>query len=176
MNYVIADNYLCLFALLEMILKQNNVNISQYELAEKAGITVPDGYKTEIKNVKYSSIQNDYGVAISTSLLQEIFDDVSVDIHVSYLDGLHTDEVGLTSVLRKRLAEGQYVILTFSYGVLYNKEQYADLGHASLLKKVLDEDWIQIYDPGPDSPGIKDVRISDMYEAMRKKGGAYFLD
>ena len=50
MNYVIADNYLCLFALLEMILKQNNVNISQYELAEKAGITVPDGYKTEIKN------------------------------------------------------------------------------------------------------------------------------
>mgnify|MGYP001623916107 CR=1 FL=1 len=52
---------------------------------------------------------------------------------------------------------------------------YFDLGHVSLLEQVINDDLIQVYDPGPDAPGKKNVRISDMYDAMRKKGGLYIF-
>ena len=175
MHYVVADNYLCLFALLEMILKEKGINISQYELAEKIGITIPNGYQSKVKNVKYSTLQNDYGAIVTTDSLREIFDKAQIDMKVSYLDVFHTNEIDLISILNQQLSENRYVIFAFSYGILYNKLSYVNLGHVSLLQEVLDDDWIKIYDPGPDNSGIKKVRISDIYEAMRRKGGMYFL-
>lgn len=175
MDYVVADNYLCFLALLEMILKEKGINISQYDLAEKVGVTVPEGYHTIIKNIRYSTTQNDYGVAITPYALQEVFNELKINIQVSYLDALHINEMALDSILYQRLSEDQYIIFAFSYGVLYNKETYYDLGHVSLLQEFISNDRIRIYDPGPNAPGIKDVRLSDMYDAMRRKGGIIFL-
>ena len=81
----------------------------------------------------------------------------------------------MAELLQEYLSQGKHVVFAFSYGVLYNKNPYFDLGHVSLLEQVINEDLIQVYDPGPDAPGKKNVRISDMYDAMRKKGGLYIF-
>lgn len=175
MDYIIADNYLCFLALLEMILRAKGIIISQYDLAEKYGVTVPIGYVTNIKNVKYSAVQDDLGVIITPKSLQQFLNDLNCDMEVSFLSALHTNEFELGSILRLHLAKGKFVIFAFSYGVLYSNESYYDLGHVSLLHEIVNDDLLQIYDPGPDSPGIKNAKISDMYDAMRKKGGIYIL-
>ena len=51
MKNVIAENYLCFPALLEMIINDAfDMNISQFEIAEYFGIVVPCGYKRIINN------------------------------------------------------------------------------------------------------------------------------
>lgn len=175
MNYVIADNYLCFLALLEMILSEKGLCISQYDLAEFTGIVVPEECSVSIKNVRFSTKQNDYGVSASPMLLQEVFRELGIAIDVLYLDALQIDELELDVLLYQYISQGKYVIFAFSYGVLYNKASYFDLGHVSLLEQIFGDDLIQIYDPGPNNPGKKNVRVSDMYAAMRKKGGLYIL-
>ena len=72
MKYVIAENYLCFLSLLEMIIEDaTSLKMTQQDLAEEFGITVPHGYKTEFNNIKFSSVENDYGVQISEEKLQE---------------------------------------------------------------------------------------------------------
>ena len=175
MNYVVADNYLCVLALLEMIIKEKGIPISQYDLAEITGVVVPDGYSLSIKNIRYSANQNDYGVCISPQILYQLFSQLGLILDVSYIDALRINELELDIILKQFISQGKYVMLAFSYGVLYNKMSYRTLGHVALLEQVINDDLIQIYDPGPDSPGIKNVRLSTMYDAMRYKGGLYIV-
>ena len=43
MNYVVADNYLCFLALLEMILREKGVRIPPADLAEMTRVVIPAG-------------------------------------------------------------------------------------------------------------------------------------
>lgn len=175
MNYVVADNYLCFLALLEMILREKGARITQYDLAEMTSVVIPEGYSVRIKNVRYSTCQDDYGVSVTPPTLRKVFSELGISIDVLYLDALRINEFELDELLQEYLSQGKYVVFAFSYGVLYNKNPYFDLGHVSLLEQVINDDLIQVYDPGPDAPGKKNVRISDMYDAMRKKGGLYIF-
>ena len=175
MDYVIADNYLCSLALLEMILKENGRNISQYDLAEIVGITVPEKYSGSVKNIVYSHDLNNYGVNLTPEKLCQFFAKNGVAVDVIYLDALRINEIELNVILEKYIEQGKYVVFAFSYGVLYGKTLLSNLGHVSLLERVISDDIIQIYDPGPDNSGVKCVRISDMYDAMRQKGGLYIF-
>lgn len=175
MNYVVADNYLCFLALLEMILREKGAKITQYDLAEMTSVVIPENYSVSIKNIRYSTSQNEYGVSVTPTMLRKIFSELGISIDVLFLDALQINEFELDKSLQAYLSQGKYVVFAFSYGVLYNKNSYFDLGHVSLLEQVINDDLIQVYDPGPDDPGKKNVRISDMYDAMRRKGGLYIL-
>lgn len=177
MNYVIAKNYLCFLTLLEMIIEDfANIKITQQNIAEEFGITVPYGYKTEVNNVRFSSVENDFGVEISEKNLQNYFDKENLGLRVKYIDGLRISELDLDFRLKKYLEEQKYVILAYSYGILYNNYRYDSLGHVALLEKVIEDDVIQVYDPGPDKAGSKKINIFKMYDAMKKKGGLYLID
>ena len=177
MKYVIAENYLCFLSLLEMIIEDaTSLKMTQQDLAEEFGITVPHGYKTEFNNIKFSSVENDYGVQISEEKLQEFFDEKGIELRIKYIDGTRINELDLDVRFAKYLKEKKYVILAYSYGVLYNKSNHNSLGHVALLEKVIGEYIIQIYDPGPDEAGVKKMGILKMYDAMRQKGGLYIID
>lgn len=177
MKYVIAENYLCFLSLLEMIIEDaTGLKITQQDLAEEFGIIVPHGYNIGINNIKFSSVENDYGVKISEEKLQEFFDEKEIGLRIKYLDGTRINELDLDVRFARYLKEKKYVILAYSYGILYNKFNHDSLGHVALLEKVSGEDIIQIYDPGPDEAGVKEISILKMYDAMRKKGGLYIID
>lgn len=177
MKYVVAENYFCFLALLEMIIEDyTSIKITQQDMAEEFGIIVPEGYNASIKNIKYSSVENDYGVKISEEKLQKFFDENGISLSVKYIDGIRINETDFDVRLAKYLKTNKYVIFAFSYGMLYNKNNHSGLGHVSLLEKVIREDIIQIYDPGPDEVGVKETSIFKMYDAMRTKGGLYVID
>lgn len=177
MKYVTAENYLCFLALLEMIIDDYiSSKITQQDLAEKFGIIVPQNHKIAIKNKEFSAEENDYGVKISEEKLQDFFDKNGIGLKVKYIDGTRISELDLDARLAKYLRENKYVILAYSYGVLYNKCDHDSLGHVALLEEVCGEDTVRIYDPGPDAAGVKEVNILKIYDAMRKKGGLYIFD
>lgn len=177
MKYVIAENYLCLLSLLEMIIEDaTGLKITQRDLAEEFGITVPQDYKTELRNIKFSSVENDYGVEISEDKLQEFLDKKGIGLKARFIDGICINELDFDERLARYLEEKKYVILAYSYGELYNKCNHAILGHVALLQKVIGEGSIRIYDPGPDEAGIKEISIFKMYDAIRRKGGLYIID
>lgn len=115
-------------------------------------------------------IKNDYGIKISEDKLQEFFNEKGIWLRIKYLDGIRINELDLDV----RFARYLYVILAYSYGVLYNKSNH-NTGHLALLEKVSGKDIIQIYDPGSDEVGIKELSILKMYDAM-KKGRVYIID
>ena len=88
MNYVVADNYLCFLALLEMILREKGARITQYDLAEMTSVVIPEGYSVRINNVRYSTCQDDYGVSVTPPTLRKIFSELGISIDVLYLDCL----------------------------------------------------------------------------------------
>lgn len=170
MKYVLAENYLCFLTLLEMIIDDStSYKITQHDIAEGFGIVVPQGYKININNVNFSSEENDYGVRISEKKLQDFFNMKGIRLNVKYLDGTRINEFDFDTRLARYLKENKYVIFAYSYGVLYNKRNHGSLGHVALLEKVCGENIIQIYDPGPDEVGIKEINILKMYDAMKKK-------
>ncbi|MDO5156389.1 MAG: hypothetical protein Q4D51_10535 [Eubacteriales bacterium] len=177
MNYVIAENYLCFLALLEMVIYEaTGLKITQRQLAEEFGIIVPYGCKININNIMYSYVENDLGVMISEKRLQTFFDKNGIGLRIKYIDAIHINELDIDVRFGKYLREKKYVILAYSYGMLYNKFNHSSLGHVALLEEVRGEDIIQIYDPGPDEAGVKEISILRMYDAMRKKGGLYIID
>lgn len=177
MKYIVAENYLCFLSLLEMIIKDATAfNINQYDIAEELGIVVPYNYNIKISNIKYSNIDNDYGVNLSEEILQRFFTKKGIGLRTKYVDGLRINELEFDSELDKYIKEGKYVIFAFSYGFLYNLNNSITLGHAVLLEKVLDDNTIEIYDPGPDGSGHKKISILKMCYAMRIKGGIYIID
>lgn len=177
MKYVVAENYLCFMALLEMIIEDSiGIRISQRDLAEEFSVTVPVDYVTDIKNVKYSSVENDYGVQVTEKKLQSFFNKNKLELSVKYIDGIHINELELDERFAKYLKEEKYVIFAHSYGSLYNKENCNNLGHVALLENIIRDGVVQIYDPGPDEAGIKQVNILKIYDAMRIKGGIYIID
>lgn len=177
MEHVIADNYLCFLSLLEMIIwDSTSLRLTQHSLVEEFGIIVPYGYTTSYKNVKFSSVENDYGVHISEEELQRFFNKRRINLRIKYIDSTRINELDLDVRFERYLEEKKYVILAYSYGTLYNKPDHINLGHVALLEKVIGEDIIQIYDPGPDKAGIKNISILKMYDAMRRKGGIYTIE
>lgn len=106
MKYVIAENYLCFLSLLEMIIEDaTGLKITQQDLAEEFGIIVPHGYNIGINNIKFSSVENDYGVKISEEKLQEFFDEKEIGLRIKYLDGTRINELDLNVRFARYLKE-----------------------------------------------------------------------
>lgn len=176
MKYVIAENYLCFLALLEMIIGDATLsNVTQQEIAEELGVVVPYGYETDIKNKKYSNIENDYGVNVSEEAVQNLFVKMKLNLSIKYIDGVRLNEIDLDCKLTRYIKERKYIIFAFSYGALYDKKEHINLGHTVLLENLVDDNIIQIYDPGPDASGQKRINIFKMYDAMKVKGGLYII-
>ena len=93
---------------------------------------------------------------------------------VKYIEGIHINEMEIDERFERYLDEGKYIVFAYSYGTLYNK--HGSLGHVALVKQVVRDGIIQIYDPGPDGAGEKEVSVSKMYDAMRVKGGIYIFN
>ncbi len=174
-RYVIADNYLCFCALIEMILDDSyGIKVSQYELAEVFGVTFPTGTKTIIKNAKYSDKDNELGLHICLEEINHYFEINNIRLKLSYrhINQFDTDEIDEFNKISFR--KNKYIIYAFCYGKLFNKIDLYDIGHSVLLEEVLSDRIIKIYDPGPVGYGSKDVSRYEMYDAMRSGSNRLF--
>lgn len=173
MKYIVAENYLCFLALLEMIIQDfSKSRCSQIELAEIFGITVPCEYKGLVKNITYTSEENNYGVHLTQDKLQAFLVSHNIPLNVRYISSCYLSEMDIDYTISKLQKEYKYIIFTYSYGALYKKSEYMDLGHVGFLESIKN-DTVLMYDPGPSEPGIKEINVDDLFYAMKKKGGIY---
>lgn len=178
MNAIVAKEYLCFDALLEMIVADVGVSsyFSQSFFAELFGITVPIGEQISIKNVRYSENIEECGTYISVMDINDFFQKNSVPLHISFVDSNCLNEMTFGEFIMSK-SKSTYIVFAFCYGVLYNEPQNNDVGHVVLLEEFnKNEDTIKVYDPGPRNSGSKIVKIDDMLYAMKRRGGVYLFD
>lgn len=179
MKEVIAENYLCFLALIEMIIQDviGTNCIDQFYLAEYFGVTVPRDYKIGIKNIQYSDRDRQLGVHINENKLNILFQNTGIPLHTDYIYVNPFEDNKIDDYRYPNLRSNKYVVYTYSYGCLYGIPKSYDIGHVALLDKVISPSCLRIYDPGPQNHGYKEVKRFEMYEAMRIiKSGIYVFE
>ena len=179
MKYIIAENYLCFYALLEIILSDIGINVfTQYDLANEFGVVLPLGYSiANVYNVSFSSEMRDYGVHIDEQKFNVFFENYRISLKMSYISENPYIDYTYDKYSCFIPNGKEYYIYSFSYGSLYNEVKNYDVGHVSLLLNCLSSEQIQIYDPGPRSAGVKVIRRLSMHNAMEDfRGGVYVLE
>ena len=176
-KHIVANNYLCFMALLEMIVSETkpHTHFTQNDFAELFGITVPIGANTPIKNVQYSTNIEDFGTNICVKEFNDFFKKNMIPLQLSFISSCYFNEMTFADTIKKN---GEaYMVFDFCYGLLYNESQNNDVGHVVLLEKIdTKTDTIQIYDPGPRDYGSKIVKLDDMVYAMKRRGGIYLFE
>lgn len=178
MNTVVADNYLCFMALLEMIVSDSYSahHYSQTDFAELFGITIPFDTHTTIRNVQYSKSITDCGTNICIGEINDFFLDKLIPLHLSFIPSSYFDETTVGDIIDEK-KKNSYIVFAFSYGFLYDEPQNKDVGHVVLFENIDSKaDTLGIYDPGPRNHGSKTVKVDDMVYAMKRRGGIYLFE
>lgn len=177
-NYIVANDYLCFMALLEMIVSETNpcANFTQTDFAELFGITIPFGEHIAIKNVQYSNDIKECGTSVCVEKINDFFRKNMIALQLSYIPSCHFDEMTFADIIVKK-NRSAHIVFAFCYGLLYNEPQNNDVGHVALLENInMEADEVRIYDPGPRKYGSKIVKIDDMVYAMKRRGGIYLFE
>jgi len=176
-EYIVAKNYLCFMALLEMIISETkpHTHFTQNDFAELFGITVPIGTNTPIKNVQYSTNIEKFGTNICVNEINDFFTKNMIPLRLSFISSCYFDELTFADIINKNGAA--YMVFAFGYGLLYNEPKSNDIGHVTLFENIDTQmDTMQIYDPGPRNHGSKTVKVDDMVYAMKRRGGIYLFE
>ena len=177
-NYIIAKDYLCFMALLEMIVSETIPynHFTQIDFAESFGITIPIGNHTSIDNVQYSNDIKECGASVSVEELNELFVKHNIPLAVSYLPSNYFNELNFDDIVSTK-SRNSFIVFAFSYGVLYNEPQNIDVGHVVLFEEInRKSDSVIVYDPGPRNFGSKVVQVDDIIYAMKRRGGIFLFE
>jgi len=175
-RHVEAKNYFCFFALLEMILADMNIsNIDQSEIADYFEIIFPEGYEQSTKKCRYDNDPWKLGAQINTNEVNNFFAENKVQCVCTYTPVNQVCELTFDQVLKGFLNSDDYIITTFSYGVLYDEIKNNEIGHVGLILELLPSYNVQMYDPGPRGCGFKAIDSYALYRAMRYKQGGFYL-
>lgn len=179
MRTVVAENYLCFYAVLEMILSDIGIDMfSQYELANKFGIVLPKEYHIpNVHNVSFSENVHDQGAHIDAIRINEFFAENKINLKVSYIEENPYIDYSYDKYDNFSAEKKSYCVYTFSYGDLYHETRNYNVGHVALLRNCFPSDQIEIYDPGPRAAGIKIISRFAMHDAMEAiRGGVYIFE
>lgn len=180
MNYVVAENYLCFYALLEMVLFDVGIKkFRQYDLANEFGVVVPNGYSIPnvYKNVSFSDDVFNHGAHIDKDKINCFFKINNIGLKMSYQAESIWSEHDYDKYMCSPIEEKRYYIYAFSYGYLYNESRNYRVGHVALLLNCKEGNLLEIYDPGPRNAGKKTVNRNIMHDAMDEiYGGVYFIE
>ena len=178
MNNIIAKNYLCFYALLEMLIADvcPVSTFTQEYFAELFGVTIPFDTVPPVNNVRYSSQVTEYGACVDVESINTFMNKAAIPLCVEFVRSNYFDELTLIDLLQRKKANS-YIIFAFCYGILYNDPYMTDVGHVALLQDIIqDTDSIRIYDPGPRLYGCKTVSVDDMMIAMKRRGGLFLFE
>lgn len=169
---VVAENYLCLYALLEMVLRDvGNNEFNQYSLADYFGITVPMDFSSDkITNIKHSTEEREWGASLNIQNVNQFFNMNKISLKAKYLTANPFNEYEEAETM----SDGKYIIYLYSYGHLNHEPVNYDVGHASLLMNY-GSNRAKIYDPGPRNAGIKEISVSNLYDAIYDSRGGILI-
>ena len=173
MEEVIGINYLCLYAMLEMILKDIGITgWDQIRLANQFGVVLPvDDRISGVKNVTYSTDEHMCGTHINADSLNAFFVMKKIPLRASYLSA---NPFNCYDEIEKEGLE-KYIVYLYSYGSLNDDQSKRHIGHASIKVNDIKEGMVSIYDPGPLNAGVKTIRLNKLYDAINDYNGGILI-
>ena len=176
MKAVKAENYFCFFALLEMVLQDMGYfDMDQIGIADFFEVVFPSNYTVATRRCSYSEKTWEFGAHVGEKDINLFFTENNIRCSCFYLPINTISEVVFEDTINEMLQSKDYLIVTYSYGLLYRKHDLRDIGHVGLLSKTLPSFKVEIYDPGPKNDGYRVVDGFDLYDAMRFKQGGIYL-
>jgi hypothetical protein len=175
MKIVRAENYLCFFALLEMILGDINISdFDQFSIADNFDVVFPEGYAKTAKKCRFSDETKQLGAHIDDKVINSFFKSMGLPCSCAYIPYNYICELSFDEMLSEMIKTGVYIIAVYSYGLLNNDSETYETGHAGLVRKIISSDEVELYDPGPKNNGYKTVRISSLFDAIRYRSGGIY--
>lgn len=173
MEKVFAINYLCVYAMIEMVLKDiGKKDLDQIHLANQFGVTLPAGeYIEGVSNVEYCTDERECGAHIDIDRLNSFFSEKGIPLNASYIKANPFDCYDKA----ERHDAHMYIIYLYSYGSLNNDIEKKNVGHASMKIDNIENGIVSIYDPGPLGAGIKKIRLNKMYDAISDCNGGILI-
>lgn len=179
MRNIVAENYLCFYTILEMILSDIGIDkFSQYDLANEFGVVLPNGYDIpEVRNVYFSEDVREQGAHVDVVKINAFFVRNGINLRVSYVEENPYIDYEYDQYDNLSTKKVVYCIYAFSYGDLYHEAHNHNVGHVALLLNCPSPNKIEIYDPGPRAAGVKIVNKFSMHDAMEAiRGGMYIFE
>ena len=164
----IAENYLCVPAVLETILESENIHsLNMYSIADYFGVVLPCNITYPmINNVSHSSKSKELGITLKYDSINTFFADFNIPLCEQYIgiNMIHRDF--FVDYVSDILSSGKHIICGFEYHSLYNTiGEYT--GHVSIIVDAdVSKETINILDPGPKEPGQKTILAESLYRAV----------
>lgn len=175
---VVARPYLCVCALLEMIIHSVwDRGPGQVEIAEYLGVQVPPRYQDEaITNIHQTDDPRKWGVVVRDDAINRLFLDYSIPMKEEFFSINLFEDWAFEDKLRNLVDAGAHIICGHAAGALYSAPLDAAslrYGHAIAVldlvaSKRLDQD-VLVYDPGPAEPGELRIPAWRLFAAIKAR-------
>jgi hypothetical protein len=154
-----------------------SIDISQYDIANYLGVNIPDGETIPfVFNIKKTDQNSNIGVIVTGNEINDLFEHFDIPLKETYKSAyrIYPDDFGL--LVKKELLQNKSIICGFSYGYLYDKNNF-DIGHVSIITNISDDySSMFLLDPGPDDCGLKEVETNKLFSAIRlKRNGIWVI-
>jgi hypothetical protein len=174
---VVAARYLCLPAVIENVLiGLNHTGLDQFEIAERLGVVIPEeGSIPHITNYARSSDSFRLGVSPDSEVLNYFFAEHGIPLCCGYHHHTLYEDWMFEAFVVKAHGKGEPVIFCFDYS-LFSGQQGRRFGHSVQLLELQEEYGrvtMSVYDPGPETHGVKTVTAQDMYHAIKRITGGW---
>lgn len=175
---LVADNYLCVPTVLEIILKSENVpNFDKYMIANYFGVVLPQQVVySQISNYSHSEDSIHQGITLKRDSINNFFKKNNIPLKEHFVWIKYIDRDFFSDFIYENLISGKHIICGYEYNTLYKKTgKYA--GHVSIITTAdPNKDVLCLLDPGPNSPGLKTISAQDLYYAiLRAKDGLWVI-
>lgn len=175
---IIAENYLCVPAVLETILKSEDVlEIDKYMIANYFGVVLPpEVVYPQVLNYSHSEDSKEQGIILKHDSINNFFKDNKIPMNELYVRINFIDRDFFADYIYDQLISGKHIVCGYEYHTLYkNIGKYS--GHVSVITDVdVKKDVLYLLDPGPKNPGLKTFLAQDLYCAISKaKDGLWII-
>lgn len=174
---IVSKPYLCVATCLSIIIKSSlNKDISQEEIANYFGLYLPVKENVDIKNVHYTSKPFEYGIRVKGNDVNLFFGDYNLPLYEEYKPITYFQDWEFQEEVTREISIGTHLICGYSFGKIFNDQTKIDIGHASILTKIVNRNLCEILDPGPKDPGLKKVDCFALFSAIHhKKDGLWLI-
>lgn len=165
---VVAENYLCVPAVLETLLKsEGHRDIDKYRIANYLGVVLPPSvHYPQVINCTFSAASNLQGIKICRDTLNCFFSAFDLPLHEEYLNVRMIGHDLFSEYIFDILSSGKHIICGYEYFSLHGLSgKY--VGHVSMIVNLnLRSERIALLNPGPKEPGFEIVSSYMLYRAI----------
>ena len=163
---ILSENYLCVPYTLKMVIDAAIGNeISVEKIISFFRIIRP----SDTEDI------NQYGAIIKNGDINALFNSLSIPLREEYIPINTISEDSFAEIIIEQMSKGNHLIFGYSYGYLYDEEEYLKLGHVSIISEI-NSDTIKLLNPGPNNAGSAQFSTDKIYTAIRmKKDGLWVI-